>query len=106
VKGGSDAIVSSIGHEPANTTTGVGVKVEKTGDSTSLKDQMSNAKTRHLQDRRTAYGIAWIQYMRVAGKMESRDLAHAIFARAKKDPWTPWNVYDATGMCCSVSALT
>ena len=55
---------------------------------------------------RTAYGVAWIQYIGVAGRMESRDAAHAICSRARNDPWTPWNVYDAAGMWCYVSAWT
>ena len=55
------------------------------------------SKSKELADRRTEYGIAWIVYMRFARRAETLQSARAVFGQARKDRWTPWEVYEAAG---------
>ncbi|CAL1708882.1 unnamed protein product [Somion occarium] len=55
-------------------------------------------KSKELSDRRTEYGIAWIVYMRFARRAESLQSARGVFSRARKDKWTPWEVYEAAAL--------
>lgn len=54
-------------------------------------------KSKELANRRTEYGIAWIVYMRFARRAEGQKSARAVFAKARRDRWTPWEVYEAAG---------
>lgn len=51
-----------------------------------------------LKARRSEYGVAWIMYMKFACRAESQRSAMDVFAKARKDRWTPWEVYEAAGM--------
>lgn len=55
------------------------------------------AKDQELRDRRTEYGVAWIVYMRFARRAEGVKSARTVFGKARKDRWTPWEVYEAAG---------
>jgi len=55
-------------------------------------------KTTELQKHRTEYGLAWIMYMRFGMRAEGVKPSRAIFAKARKDRWTPWEVYEAAGL--------
>lgn len=54
-------------------------------------------KNKELSDRRTEYGLAWISYMRFARRAESLKSARAVFGKARRDKWTPWEVFEAAG---------
>ncbi|KAH8101899.1 hypothetical protein BXZ70DRAFT_932395 [Cristinia sonorae] len=68
----------------------------------SFNSQSSEpAKTtasKELSDRRTEYGVAWIAYIRFARRAESQRAARDVFAKARKDKWTPWEVYEAAAL--------
>ena len=66
------------------------------GSLLELKD-VKPAKDQELRDRRTEYGVAWIVYMRFARRAEGVKSARAVFGKARKDRWTPWEVYEAAG---------
>lgn len=70
---------------------------QQSNTSNSSQGSGSGGKNRELNDRRTEYGIAWIVYMRFARRAESLSAARAVFSRARKDKWTPWEVYEAAG---------
>lgn len=55
-------------------------------------------KKTDLQRHRTEYGLAWIMYMRFAMRAEGVRKSRAVFGKARKDPWTPWEVFEAAGM--------
>jgi cleavage stimulation factor subunit 3 len=55
-------------------------------------------KKTELQKLRTEYGLAWIMYMRFGMRAEGVKPSRTIFAKARKDRWTPWEVYEAAGM--------
>ncbi|TFK35087.1 hypothetical protein BDQ12DRAFT_706778 [Crucibulum laeve] len=51
-----------------------------------------------LQEKRTEYGLAWIMYMRFGRRAEGVKSSRAIFGKARKDKWTPWEVYEAAAL--------
>lgn len=55
-------------------------------------------KKTDLQRHRTEYGLAWIMYMRFAMRAEGVRKSRAVFGKARKDPWTPWEVFEAAGI--------
>ncbi|KIM42654.1 hypothetical protein M413DRAFT_444338 [Hebeloma cylindrosporum] len=55
-------------------------------------------KKTELQKHRTEYGLAWIMYMRFGMRAEGVKPARTIFAKARKDRWTPWEVYEAAAL--------
>ncbi|OCH93262.1 Suf-domain-containing protein [Obba rivulosa] len=64
----------------------------------SQSSDEKNPKSKELVDRRTEYGIAWIVYMRFAQRSEGLKSKRAVFAKARKDRWTPWEVYEAAAL--------
>jgi cleavage stimulation factor subunit 3 len=56
-------------------------------------------KSKELQERRTEYGLVWIMYIRYARRAHDLKTFRAVFAKARKDRWTSWEVYEAAGMC-------
>ncbi|TFK53338.1 Suf-domain-containing protein [Heliocybe sulcata] len=67
-------------------------------NNSSFNSQSSDdapTKTKELADRRTEYGLVYIMYIRFARRAENEKSARSIFARARKDRWTPWEVYEA-----------
>lgn len=54
-------------------------------------------KKTELQRHRTEYGLAWIMYMRFAMRAEGVRRSRAVFGKARKDTWTPWEVFEAAG---------
>ena len=57
----------------------------------------SKAKDHELSDRRKEFGVAWINYMRFARRAEGVKSARTVFSKARKEKFTPWEVYDAAG---------
>ena len=55
-------------------------------------------KSKELQDRRSEYGLVWIMYIRYARRAHDLKTFRAVFAKARKDRWTPWEVYEAAGV--------
>lgn len=55
-------------------------------------------KKTEVQKHRTEYGLAWIMYMRFGMRAEGVKPSRTIFAKARKDRWTPWEVYEAAGL--------
>lgn len=71
-------------------------------NNSSFVTQVSDEKppkSKDLQERRTEYGLVWIMYIRYARRAHDLKTFRAVFAKARKDRWTPWEVYEAAGMC-------
>ncbi|KAH0586846.1 mRNA 3'-end-processing protein RNA14 [Termitomyces sp. J132] len=69
--------------------------------SSPLTKQPSDEKTpkpSELRERRTEYGLAYNMYMRFGRRAEGIKSSRAIFGRARKDRWTPWEVYEAAAL--------
>jgi len=54
-------------------------------------------KTKELSDRRTEYGLVWTMYMRFARRAEGLKSSRPVFAKARRDRWVPWEVYESAG---------
>ncbi|KAI0333418.1 Suf-domain-containing protein [Cubamyces sp. BRFM 1775] len=55
-------------------------------------------KSKELVDKRTDYGIVYIMYMRFGRRAEGLKSARNIFGKARRDRWTPWEVYEAAAL--------
>ncbi|KAG6910176.1 hypothetical protein DXG01_012625 [Tephrocybe rancida] len=69
-----------------------------TGSSNSQFSDDKPRKPSELTERRTEYGLVWIMYMRFGRRAEGVKSSRAIFAKARKDRWTPWEVYEAAAL--------
>lgn len=66
--------------------------------TSSFNTQASDEKPpKELAERRTEYGLAYIMYMRFGRRAEGVKSSRSAFTRARKDRWTPWEVYEAAG---------
>ena len=55
-------------------------------------------QNKELSEKRQEYGLAWTVYMRFARRAEGLKSARAVFGQARRDKWTPWEVYESAGM--------
>lgn len=95
---------NSNGAAPANPTNGV----EPSSQNTSVGSQGSDDKppqVTELQKQRTEYGLVWIMYMRFARRAEGGKAARIVFSKARRDRWTPWEVWEADGICLTLCPL-
>ncbi|EPQ59815.1 Suf-domain-containing protein [Gloeophyllum trabeum ATCC 11539] len=94
------ANMPTTGNDSGNAANGFAAPAEGGAGSnnSSFSSQNSDeapSKTKELADRRTEYGLVYIMYIRFARRAENEKSARAIFSRARKDRWTPWEVYEA-----------
>jgi len=74
-----------------------GIQSQSSSFNTQVSDEKPS-KNKELSERRTEYGIAWIVYMRFARRAEGLKSSRTIFAKARRDRWTPWEVYEAAAL--------
>jgi cleavage stimulation factor subunit 3 len=55
-------------------------------------------QNKELSEKRQEYGLAWTVYMRFARRAEGLKSARAVFGQARRDKWTPWEVYESAGV--------
>ncbi len=78
--------------------------VRKASFSSNSSDDRPKQQTTETAETATEYGLVWIMYMRFAMRSEGVKPSRAIFAKARKDRRTPWEVYEAAGgFLCSTS---
>ena len=63
---------------------------------TTLSDEKP-LHSKELAEKRQEYGLAWTVYMRFARRAEGLKSARGVFAQARRDKWTPWEVYESAG---------
>ncbi|KXN88352.1 mRNA 3'-end-processing protein RNA14 [Leucoagaricus sp. SymC.cos] len=80
---------------PAAPVTSPNSSQQSQGSSTS-QDENPNAK--ELAERRSEYGLAYVMYMRFGRRAEGVKSSRAIFGKARKDRWTPWEVFEAAAL--------
>jgi len=90
--------VSSNGSQITNGNADGGSSSQNSSFNTQTGEEPQ--KKTELQTHRTEYGLAWIMYMRFGMRAEGVKPSRTIFAKARKDRWTPWQVYEAAGMSC------
>ena len=55
-------------------------------------------KLKEPQDRRSEYRLIWIVRIHRAHRAHDLKTFCAVFARAQKDRWAPWEVYETAGV--------
>lgn len=73
-----------------------GVQSQNSSFNTQSDDEKS-PQSKELLEKRTQYGVAWIMCMRFARRAENLRSARAVFGKARRDRWAPWEVYEAAG---------
>jgi cleavage stimulation factor subunit 3 len=66
--------------------------------SQSSNPQDEPPKSKELAERRSEYGLAYVMFMRFGRRAEGVKSSRTIFGKARKDSWTPWEVYEAAGV--------
>jgi cleavage stimulation factor subunit 3 len=80
----------------ATTGLGGGVSSATSSFNTQVTKPSSPAQS-ELAERRAEYGLAYIIYMRFGRRAEGIKASRAIFGKARRDRWSPWQVYEAAG---------
>ena len=55
-------------------------------------------KSKEPQDHRSEYRLVWIVHIHHTRRAHDLKTFCAVFARAQKDHWAPWEVYEAAGV--------
>ncbi|KAF8890420.1 hypothetical protein BD779DRAFT_1622535 [Infundibulicybe gibba] len=90
------AILAAINSASTSTTEAGGGSNNSSFNTQSSDDKPP--KSSELSERRTEYGLAYIVYMRFGRRAEGVKSSRTIFGRARKDRWTPWEVYEAAAL--------
>jgi cleavage stimulation factor subunit 3 len=86
---------TTMGEQPPLTTPNNSQQSQ--GSQQDNKDEGSSLKSKELVERRSEFGLAYVMYMRFGRRAEGVKSSRAIFGKARKDRWTPWEVYEAAG---------
>lgn len=54
---------------------------------------------KELAEMKGELGVVWVMLMRFSRRAEGLRAARSVFARARKDKYCPWGVYEAAGSC-------
>lgn len=96
---------ASIVVPPLGSITETGIHSNNSSFNTQSSDGDKPPKGSELAEKRTEYGLAWIVYMRFGRRAEGVKSSRAIFGKARKDRWAPWEVYEAAGMFNSFPSI-
>ncbi|KAG6837133.1 hypothetical protein H0H93_014038 [Arthromyces matolae] len=82
---------------PATNGTEPATQTQPQTSSSGASDDKPKKPT-EFSERQSEYGLAWIVYMRFGRRAEGIKSSRAIFGKARKDKWTPWEVYEAAAL--------
>ena len=99
---GSGLTPTSTPFDGINTGLGGGVNSASSSFNTQTTKPSTSAQS-ELAERRAEYGLAYIVYMRFGRRAEGIKASRAIFGKARRDRWSPWQVYEAAGTCLSLT---
>ncbi|KAL0575471.1 mRNA 3'-end-processing protein rna14 [Marasmius crinis-equi] len=74
--------------------------VERSTEQTN-GDSSANAPfllSEEFKERRKEFGITYISYMRFVRRAQGVNASRPIFGKARKDPFTPWQVYESAAL--------
>ena len=74
-----------------------GLAKEASFATQKTSSSLSSPEERELRDRKREYGLVWIMYIRFALRSEGVDASRKIFSVARKDKFSPWEVFEAAG---------
>ena len=81
---------------PGFIDSGNGTQSQNSSFNSQLSDDKP-AKSSELAERRAEYGLVYIVHMRFARRAEGVKSSRAVFGKARRDRWAPWEVYEAAG---------
>ncbi|TCD68366.1 mRNA 3'-end-processing protein rna14 [Steccherinum ochraceum] len=100
----SQILAANTSQSSANTSQSTSQSVPPSSADTSLSSQSqyseagASPENRELKNRQTEYSLVWSMYMRFARRAESQRAARDVFAKARKDKWVSWEVYEAAAL--------
>ncbi|KAI6040984.1 hypothetical protein EDC04DRAFT_2989123 [Pisolithus marmoratus] len=97
----SDVTGRSVATSVPNSTISGPIEPGTVSNNSSFATQSADEKppkSKELQERRSEYGLVWIMYIRYARRAHDLKTFRAVFAKARKDRWTPWEVYEAAAL--------
>lgn len=88
-----------VDHSASNGTTGLMKEASfVTQRTSSSSSSNTTSEERELHDRKQEYGLVWIMYIRFTLRSEGVDASRKVFSAARKDKWSPWEVFEAAGV--------
>lgn len=99
---GSGLTPANTPFDGANSGLGGGVNSASSSFNTQTTKPSTPAQS-ELAERRAEYGLAYIVYMRFGRRAEGIKASRAIFGKARRDRWSPWQVYEAAGTSLSLT---
>ncbi|KAG5637435.1 hypothetical protein H0H81_004594 [Sphagnurus paluster] len=93
----AEATIAPAGAGPSSGITEAGTQSTNSSFNTQTSEDKPH-KSSELLERRTEYGLAYIVYMRFGRRAEGVKSSRAIFGKARKDRWAPWQVYEAAAL--------
>ena len=94
VPSATSSTASTLATEPVASQ---GTEIITTNASFSTQSDEKPPQNKELNEKRQEYGLAWTVYMRFARRAEGLKSARAVFGQARRDKWTPWEVYESAG---------
>jgi cleavage stimulation factor subunit 3 len=91
VPSATSSTTSTLATEP------IGSQGIETNASFTTQTDEKAPQNKELNEKRQEYGLAWTVYMRFARRAEGLKSARAVFGQARRDKWTPWEVYESAG---------
>jgi len=95
---GQNGFTDIFGNGNGSGTTAGTQSTNNSFNSSASLDYIGKPETTELIERKAEYGLAYVVYMRFARRTEGVKASRAVFGRARKDRWAPWEVYEASGV--------
>ncbi|KAH9045764.1 hypothetical protein EDB85DRAFT_1908267 [Lactarius pseudohatsudake] len=94
----TSATSSTVSTGAADIPNSQGTEVIPANASFTTQTDEKPPQNKELSEKRQEYGLAWTVYMRFARRAEGLKSARAVFAQARRDKWTPWEVYESAAI--------
>ena len=89
---------AETGAEPNEAPNSSGLSKEVSTTSLSSTSSEDSALTAQLRERKQEYGLVYIMYIRFAMRSEGLEASRVVFQKARKDKYTPWEVFEAAAL--------
>ncbi|TDL17626.1 Suf-domain-containing protein [Rickenella mellea] len=93
----TDPSTSSKTEDNANAN-GKDTSIAQNGEAKDKEKEKEKPKSKELIDRKQEFGLVYIMYIRFALRTEGVDASRAAFLKARKEKWTPWEVFEAAAL--------
>ncbi|KAA1478447.1 Suf-domain-containing protein [Dentipellis sp. KUC8613] len=76
----------------------LGVQSQNSSFNSQASDSDKPPRSKDLKERRTEYGLVWTMYLRFARRAEGLKSSRNVFGKARREKWTPWEVYESAAL--------